>query len=70
LILLSNSAAASKLEQPRAPMTEPGYDASEEVYKSYVESVRRYYTGWWKTNKAKITLSDPWRDTLDKQKVD
>lgn len=70
LILLSNSAAASKLEQPRPSVNEPGYDASEEVYKSYVENVRRYYTGWWQANKDKITLSDPWRETLDKQKVD
>lgn len=70
LILLSNSATASKLEQPRPTQIEPKYDASEADYNRYVESVYRYYSEWWRTNKDKITLSDPWLATLEKQKID
>jgi hypothetical protein len=56
-VLLSNSAKASALPQP-APPTGPPVDA------------HRYYADWWKANRGRVTVSDPWFAVLAEQNVD
>jgi hypothetical protein len=56
LILLSNSARAGGAPQPEPPRRE-----KEEF---------DYLTRWWKENKDKLALRDPWLKLLEKQKID
>ncbi|MCM3873537.1 MAG: hypothetical protein ND895_22870, partial [Pyrinomonadaceae bacterium] len=69
MVLLSNSAAASKLPQPIPPV-EPGYDVDADTWKKHQESSYRYYAEWWQANQSKIQLSDPWLKSLEQQKID
>lgn len=62
-VLLSNSAKASGLEQPRHP-SELENDVRQQP------KIYQYYLSWWNANEAKMVLSDPWMPILEKQKVD
>ena len=75
-VLLSNSAKASGVDQPREPEPGPEFDtvdsneAFQKVLHDYQRKVRDYYLDWWKRNGDRIQLYDPWVDTLDKQRID
>ena len=69
VVLLSNSAAASGLPQP-SPPPEPDYEAGAAAFKQYQESFHRHYADWWRANREKIQLRDPWLSLLEQQKVD
>jgi hypothetical protein len=60
-VLLSNSALKSDVPQP--PRAAPNRPWGHEV--DYDE-----LSAWWRQHSAKITLHDPWLDTLSKQKID
>ena len=65
-VLLSNSAMASHIDQP-PNLSE--FDAETESAKHQM-GVYEAYRNWWNSCQKKITLTDPWLETLDKQKVD
>jgi hypothetical protein len=56
LELLSNSARAGGVSQPALPKED--------------RAQLPYLEGWWRDNRAKVVLRDPWMDILAKQKVD
>jgi hypothetical protein len=56
LVLLSNSARAGGVPQPRLPESE------EKQFADLIE--------WWKRHGDRVVLSDPWLKVLERQKVD
>lgn len=62
LVLLSNSASRSNLPQPWPPST---IGADQRGPKRHAHLLR-----WWKEHSDRISLGDPWLETLVKQKID
>jgi hypothetical protein len=63
IVLLSNTAEASGLKQPRPQAVEMDNEGQQsKIYQSY--------QSWWKANADKATITDPWLPILEKQKVD
>ncbi|MHC4502076.1 MAG: hypothetical protein ACYTFI_02140 [Planctomycetota bacterium] len=71
-VLLSNTCKASAIPYPQPPpLSFPEQDDDGDFDDvSYQKSVYRYYVRWWRENRKRAVLSDPWFPILEKQKVD
>ena len=69
LVLLSNSAGSSGIAQPSPPLSESNAETEAELPKSQTKQYE-YFRSWWNTNQKKITISNPWAEILEKQKID
>jgi hypothetical protein len=68
-VLLSNSAAASRIAQPSPPHSESNVDSEADLSKFQAQT-HEYFRSWWNANQETIVMANPWAEILENQKID